>query len=284
MSKIVILISVILAITISACESQESTDDLASLTEKHLRELDRPWPVDCKTWSMGVEKKRKCAIAALSLADEDSARSIATIAKILIQFHSMEVENQRLYAPVLSKIAVMSVGDPGLPLVLWQEAYRLGVAASVSRDCGQDDLKDWLRRIQIEGVIVLTRAVYKGNDPTQSSDWLEQARQLAFSADCPEMAPLDEPEELDREPKILHWEAPEYHEVARRAGIEGTVIVKVLVSECGDVMQTEILNGVHQMLDDAALAAAATCRFSPGRVGGVPTKAYMALPFNFQLN
>ena len=85
-------------------------------------------------------------------------------------------------------------------------------------------------------------------------------------------------------PKITHFAKPHYPEMARRAQIEGTVIVKVLVGPDGSVKDAQILQGVNPLLNKAALVAARKCKFIPGKQRNIPVKAWMALPFNFRLH
>ena len=85
-------------------------------------------------------------------------------------------------------------------------------------------------------------------------------------------------------PTITFWAKPKYPEVARMAQVEGTVIVKVLVGPGGDVMQAQVIQSVHPLLNKAAIAAAYKCKFLPGKQRNIPVKAWMALPFNFRLN
>ena len=85
-------------------------------------------------------------------------------------------------------------------------------------------------------------------------------------------------------PRIIQWAKPDYPEIARRAQIEGTVIVKVLVGPDGSVKDAQILQGVNPMLNKAALNAARRCKFSPGKQRNIPVKAWMALPFAFRLH
>jgi TonB family protein len=85
-------------------------------------------------------------------------------------------------------------------------------------------------------------------------------------------------------PKIVNYAKPHYPEIARRSQIEGTVIVKVLVGPDGSVMDAQIIQGVHPLLNKSALAAARKCKFIPGKQRNIPVKAWMALPFNFKLN
>ena len=76
----------------------------------------------------------------------------------------------------------------------------------------------------------------------------------------------------------------DYPEMARRAQIEGTVIVKVLVGPDGLVKDAQIVQGVHPILDKQALIAARRWTFFPGKQRNIPVKAWMAIPFNFRLN
>ena len=85
-------------------------------------------------------------------------------------------------------------------------------------------------------------------------------------------------------PKIVNYAKPNYPEIARRSQIEGTVIVKVLVGPDGSVLDAQIIQGVHPLLNKSALAAARKCKFIPGKKRNIPVKAWMALPFNFRLN
>jgi len=85
-------------------------------------------------------------------------------------------------------------------------------------------------------------------------------------------------------PKILHFEKPGYPEMARRASIEGTVLVKVLVGPDGTVKQAVLLRGVNPIVDREALKAARKCTFIPGKQRNIPVKAWMALPYVFRLH
>ena len=84
-------------------------------------------------------------------------------------------------------------------------------------------------------------------------------------------------------PKLLFQAKPEYSQVARMSGLEGTVIVKVLVGPQGKVQAAQVAQGVHPLLNQAAVRAAYKCRFQPGTQRHVPVKAWMAVPYRFRL-
>lgn len=85
-------------------------------------------------------------------------------------------------------------------------------------------------------------------------------------------------------PTIKTRAKAEYPEMARRAQIEGTVIVKVLVGPDGLVKDVQILQSVNPILDRQALIAARKWTFNPGKQRNIPVKAWMAIPFNFRLH
>lgn len=86
------------------------------------------------------------------------------------------------------------------------------------------------------------------------------------------------------DPELIRYAEPDYPELARLAHLEGTVVVKVLVGPEGSVLAAEVINGVHPLLNRAALAAARKCRFSPGMQRELPVKAWMAIPYRFRLH
>lgn len=85
-------------------------------------------------------------------------------------------------------------------------------------------------------------------------------------------------------PIITYWAKPKYPEVARMAQVEGTVVVKVLVGPDGSVLQAQVIQSVHPLVNKAAIEAAYKCKFIPGKQRNIPVKAWMALPFNFRLH
>ena len=85
-------------------------------------------------------------------------------------------------------------------------------------------------------------------------------------------------------PRLLRGAVADYPEIARLAGMQGTVVVKVLVDVDGTVARVEILKGVHTLLDRPALAAARKLVFTPGKQRDMPVACYVAVPFRFYLH
>jgi protein TonB len=74
---------------------------------------------------------------------------------------------------------------------------------------------------------------------------------------------------------------PSYPQIAKNAGVEGTVIIEVTVDENGHVVTTRIVSG-NPMLSGAAQAAARQWTFSPTVLGGTPVKVVGTITFNFR--
>lgn len=78
---------------------------------------------------------------------------------------------------------------------------------------------------------------------------------------------------------------PAYPDRARRAGVEGQVVVKVHLSESGEVRQVELASGSgSRLLDEAALAAARASHFTPAARNGrlVPSEAVATYRFELR--
>lgn len=87
---------------------------------------------------------------------------------------------------------------------------------------------------------------------------------------------------VEHEPELVFMQAPEYPEIARHAGIEGTVLVRVLVAADGTVRRALVLRGVTG-LDESALAAVATAVFRPARQQGLPVAVWVVVPIQYSL-
>ncbi len=85
-----------------------------------------------------------------------------------------------------------------------------------------------------------------------------------------------------REPKKVVEVAPEYPDLALKAGVQGIVIIEATIDARGRVAEAKVLRSVP-MLDEAALDAVRKWVYTPTLLGGVPTPVIMTLTVNFQL-
>lgn len=100
--------------------------------------------------------------------------------------------------------------------------------------------------------------------------------------------PPDEPaEELEffavsEKPELIRQVQPKYPELAKRTGIEGTVVIKALIDTEGNIEKVILLKSIP-MLDEAALTAAKQCKYKPGKQRDKFVKVWVSLPFKFSL-
>ena len=74
-----------------------------------------------------------------------------------------------------------------------------------------------------------------------------------------------------------------YPTIAKRAGIEGRVIIEFTVDEQGRVVDPHVLKGIGGGCDEEALRVVQQARFEPARKDGQPVRLKMSLPFTFKL-
>ncbi len=90
---------------------------------------------------------------------------------------------------------------------------------------------------------------------------------------------------FDKAPKPKRIVEPEYPTLARNAGIEGTIILKITVDEKGRVIRAVVLKSAAQgIFDQAAIKAAEQWIFDPAEQSGNPVKATITVPLEFVLN
>ena len=74
-----------------------------------------------------------------------------------------------------------------------------------------------------------------------------------------------------------------YTEIARRAGIEGTVYIKAKINKNGDVVEVIVIKGLGAGLDEEALNAVKSTIFIPGKQRGRAVNVKMTIPIKFVL-
>ncbi|MHB8079438.1 MAG: energy transducer TonB [Candidatus Krumholzibacteriia bacterium] len=87
---------------------------------------------------------------------------------------------------------------------------------------------------------------------------------------------------VDQDPVRLSIAPPAYPEMARQAGVEGSVLVNALVGKNGKVRQVLVISG-PEMLRDAAVASAKTAIFRPAILNNKPLEVWVAFPVTFQM-
>ena len=104
----------------------------------------------------------------------------------------------------------------------------------------------------------------------------------------PPPPPSDQAREFyafDEPPVLVKYVSPKYPDLARQAGIEGTVLLSVLVGEDGKVVSARVLQSdVTPAMEKNAIQAVRQFLFKPAKQRTVPVKATMMVPIRYKLH
>lgn len=75
----------------------------------------------------------------------------------------------------------------------------------------------------------------------------------------------------------------QYPDMARKAGIEGRVVIQFIVNEQGQVENPKVVRGIGGGCDKEALRVVKKANFEPGRQRGEPVRVQYSLPIVFRL-
>jgi len=85
-----------------------------------------------------------------------------------------------------------------------------------------------------------------------------------------------------RPPTRIAFAEPIYPQTARAAGVQGVVILELVIGADGAVSNTRVLRSIP-LLDQAAIDAVRQWRYEPTLLNGVPTPVIMTATVNFSL-
>ena len=75
-----------------------------------------------------------------------------------------------------------------------------------------------------------------------------------------------------------------YPEIARKAGVEGTVFIEIVVDEKGNVVDTQVLKSLgNNGCDEAAIDAIKSVKWKPALQRDNPVKVRISIPVRFRL-
>ena len=84
---------------------------------------------------------------------------------------------------------------------------------------------------------------------------------------------------------VLRWRVtPEYPESARRAHLQGTVILEAVITTSGAVQQIRVLKSVNPLLDEAAERAVRQWRYEPATLNGRVVPVYLNVTVTFGID
>ena len=138
------------------------------------------------------------------------------------------------------------------------------------------------------------------NDEIIDDEDLDLDASLDIEEPLANLPPPPPPEEEEEEPEpeifVVVEEMPEligglgeiqrkirYPEIARKAGVEGRVILQFIVNENGNVTEAAVVRGIGAGCDEEALRVVREAKFKPGKQRGKAVKVKMSLPITFKL-
>jgi protein TonB len=85
------------------------------------------------------------------------------------------------------------------------------------------------------------------------------------------------------EPRLVSRVEPTYPEIARKARIEGVVILEAIIGKAGNVEDVHLVKSANVLLDAAALEAVSRWRYTPATLGGFSVRVYLTVTVEFRL-
>ena len=83
--------------------------------------------------------------------------------------------------------------------------------------------------------------------------------------------------------KLLKIVRPVYPIQSQSAGIEGTVLLRAVISTSGDLIGLTVLNTAEADLAKAAIDAVGQWKYQPTLLNGVPVEVVTTVTVNFRL-
>lgn len=127
-------------------------------------------------------------------------------------------------------------------------------------------------------------------DNHDADTWQIQLEHLRMSAanarEQPPPAPEAEvfsPRQVTVKARILHKSEPSYTEEARRAGVEGTVVLRAVFSSDSTLKNIFVVKWLPGGLTTEAVRAAKQIKFVPASIDGRPVSQYIQIEYNFSL-
>jgi protein TonB len=77
---------------------------------------------------------------------------------------------------------------------------------------------------------------------------------------------------------------PSYPEAARKARMEGVVILEAIITASGSVEEVKVLKSVNPLLDASAFRAVQQWRYRPATLNGRAVRVYLTVTVTFNLH
>jgi protein TonB len=109
-------------------------------------------------------------------------------------------------------------------------------------------------------------------------------KDLKVDAPSSDVPGMNEFVPVEKQPEVVVSAQPEYPDLAKRAGIEGTVFVKILVNKEGKPIKAVVIKSDSEVFNQPAVNAAMKFVFTPAIQHKAPVMVWVVVPFRFKLN
>jgi TonB family protein len=185
--------------------------------------------------------------------------------------------------PVKKRVAILTAADIGVPPSLSQQ-QTTQVKVEVRTRPAIAMPKPVADELAVETTIATTEEMASvGSSTATTARGGNDSLVVDTSGGGSGLPSPDDYVAYEKEPELVSMQEPVYPELAREAGVEGTVLIRVLVGEDGFVKDEIIIQSVS-MLDDNAAAAAKTAVFKPALQKDKPVAVWMVIPIEFRLH
>jgi len=89
---------------------------------------------------------------------------------------------------------------------------------------------------------------------------------------------------VEKQPEVVVHPVPVYPDLAKRAGVEGTVFVKILVNKEGKPIKAVVVKSDSEVFNQPSVDAALKFVFTPAIQHKSPVMVWVVIPFKFKLN
>jgi TonB family protein len=106
---------------------------------------------------------------------------------------------------------------------------------------------------------------------------------LAHLMDDPDSIKAFQPKEVDVRAVVTARPDPKYTEEARRVGVQGIVVLKVLLSAEGKIDRIRVIRRLPYGLTESAIRAACGIKFTPAQINGQKVSQWATVEYGFSL-
>lgn len=91
------------------------------------------------------------------------------------------------------------------------------------------------------------------------------------------------PRDVDQKARVLSRPQPQYTDEARDNMVTGTVVLRAIFGEDGEVKDVRVVSGLPYGLTERAIAAVREIKFTPAIKDGRAVSQYIQIEYNFSL-